>query len=320
MTQFRVIHNKDNPYLTINTTIAEDDRLSWRAKGIWLYAFSRKDDWQFRFSDLQKRSTEGRDALRKALKELEKNGYLHRRVRQTDKGKLDGQEWSFFETSRSGEEIKKQLRVTEKPSDGKAVGRENRPTVDHPLTINEDIVSNEEEVSKKEYMSAETSDVCNSLFSFLKNKNPKFEIKSKSAWEKNTKKLLKQYSKEEISEVIEWTFTADNKNAEFWQTVIQSPESLYKNIDQMIIQMNHKSKAEKQKDQEKTKSGVAKENKKWAEKTIGPVDFPDLQQRITLCDNCVWIKNYRENFPVGYAQPNFKNIILNKLKSWNIKT
>ena len=88
MTQCRVVHDKKNPYLTINTTITKDDRLSWKAKGIWLYAFSQKDDWKFYLKELQRHSTDGRDSLRAGLKELEKAGYCTRYAASARQGKL----------------------------------------------------------------------------------------------------------------------------------------------------------------------------------------------------------------------------------------
>lgn len=90
----RVVHNKN--YTVINNTIAKDKNLSWRAKGIWLYAFSRPDDWTFYLKDLINQSTDGRDSVRKGLKELEKFGYLQRK-RTRLPGGLFGHEWRFFE-------------------------------------------------------------------------------------------------------------------------------------------------------------------------------------------------------------------------------
>jgi hypothetical protein len=97
MTIFRTIHNKDNPYLVINTTIATDTRLSFKAKGIWLYAFSRPDDWEFNIEDLINRSQEGRDAIRTGLKELSDCGYLKRTQSRNADGKMAEAKWEFYE-------------------------------------------------------------------------------------------------------------------------------------------------------------------------------------------------------------------------------
>lgn len=96
MTIFRVVHNKD--YTTVNNFIATDCRLSWKAKGIWLYAFSRKDDWVFNLQDIINRSTDGKDGVMTGLKELEDFGYLQRsRFRNEDGSFARGAEWVFFE-------------------------------------------------------------------------------------------------------------------------------------------------------------------------------------------------------------------------------
>lgn len=96
MTIFRVEHKKN--YTTVNNYICKDNRLSWKAKGIWLYAFSRPDDWSFHLKDLQKHATDGKDSIASALRELEKFGYLLRRQPRNPDGTLGNVEWCFFET------------------------------------------------------------------------------------------------------------------------------------------------------------------------------------------------------------------------------
>jgi hypothetical protein len=112
MTLFRVQHNKN--YVVVNNHICEDNRLSWKAKGLWLYAFSRPDDWQFRMSDICKRATDGRDGVRSGLKELEDFGYLHRDQIHNEKGRFEDAEYTFFETPR--DDLKKSLPQTGFPS------------------------------------------------------------------------------------------------------------------------------------------------------------------------------------------------------------
>lgn len=96
MTLFRVKHNKD--YTTINNTICRDSRLSWKAKGIWLYAFSRPDDWQFNLADLVNQSKDQKSSVNEGLKELEKCGYLTRTRLKNEKGRFDKSDYTFNET------------------------------------------------------------------------------------------------------------------------------------------------------------------------------------------------------------------------------
>lgn len=108
MTIYRVEHNKN--YTIINNYIAKDKNLSWKAKGIWMYAFSRPDDWEFHLNDLLNQSTDGRESVRTGIKELEENGYLHR-VQKRDKGQFSNADLIFYETP-----LKKSLPNSENPS------------------------------------------------------------------------------------------------------------------------------------------------------------------------------------------------------------
>lgn len=101
MTFFRVEHNKN--YTVVNNTICNDTRLSWKAKGLWLYAFSRPNDWKFHLSHLIDQATDGRDAVKAGLRELENCGYLVREKTRKE-GKFSKADWVFYETP---QELKK---------------------------------------------------------------------------------------------------------------------------------------------------------------------------------------------------------------------
>lgn len=126
MTLFRAVHDKNNPYVIINKNILSDNRLSWKAKGIWLYAFSRPDDWQFYEADIINQSIDGKESVRNGLKELQSCGYLHKTQARNEKNQFSNAEWYFFETSKSEEEIKKMFPKTENPSTGTQTA-ENQP-------------------------------------------------------------------------------------------------------------------------------------------------------------------------------------------------
>lgn len=77
---------KNQRYTVINNTVLEDERLSWRARGIAAYLLSKPDDWEINSDYLWKQGTEGRDAVRSAMKELEECGYLVREKRRNEDG------------------------------------------------------------------------------------------------------------------------------------------------------------------------------------------------------------------------------------------
>lgn len=71
-------------WAAVPNSLLEDSRVSWRAKGLWAYLHGRPQGWQVREADLTARSTEGRDSVRSALKELEDAGWLTRSQNRED--------------------------------------------------------------------------------------------------------------------------------------------------------------------------------------------------------------------------------------------
>ncbi len=59
--------------------------ISFKAKGVYAYLFSKPDGWDFASERIQKDSTDGRKAILAGLKELEDAGYLERKKLQSGK-------------------------------------------------------------------------------------------------------------------------------------------------------------------------------------------------------------------------------------------
>lgn len=86
-------NNKVNFTIVPNRIIA-DERLTWKARGIFNYLYSMNDDWQFYETELAKHSMkDGRDSFRSGIAELEKYGYLKRNRVRNEKGQLTSSEW-----------------------------------------------------------------------------------------------------------------------------------------------------------------------------------------------------------------------------------
>ncbi|MFK7601867.1 hypothetical protein ACI3L1_06610 [Deinococcus sp. SM5_A1] len=95
-TIIRAARDSENPYAQISRNLFEDERISWRSKGLMGYLLSRKDGWKIYVADLQKRSTDGRDACYAALDELGRAGYLERNETR-EKGRIKGTEYVIWE-------------------------------------------------------------------------------------------------------------------------------------------------------------------------------------------------------------------------------
>jgi hypothetical protein len=86
---------KKNGFTQISNELLENERLSWRAKGLLTYMMSRPNNWKINKSDLYKRATEGRDSLKSAIDELKAQGYLHIYRTKNESGQFDGWVWEY---------------------------------------------------------------------------------------------------------------------------------------------------------------------------------------------------------------------------------
>lgn len=122
---------KKNGFTQISNTMLEDERLSWRAKGILSYMLSRPDNWKINKTDLYKKGKEGRDAMQNALNELKELGYLHIYSVKDDKGQIETWIWEYDDMPFLPTILKNQM--TEKPQEtGQNV--EVSQTTENPLS------------------------------------------------------------------------------------------------------------------------------------------------------------------------------------------
>lgn len=91
------VNKRSNPYVVIDKTALNDDRLSWKAKGVLCYLLSLPDDWKIYLNELKNHSSDGRDSTATAVNELIKFGYCTREVNRDEKGKITGYTYNIFE-------------------------------------------------------------------------------------------------------------------------------------------------------------------------------------------------------------------------------
>jgi hypothetical protein len=85
----RTVKDRSNPYVMIARALFDNTRLSIEARGTMGYLLSKPDNWQVRMGDLQRACGVGRDRLRRILKELAAEGYLHRERRHGEAGRWE---------------------------------------------------------------------------------------------------------------------------------------------------------------------------------------------------------------------------------------
>lgn len=109
----------DHPFVQIDKRVMEDERLSYKAKGLMGYLLSRPPDWIVRRDDLIARSTDGREAVQSGMAELRDVGYAELIDAQDESGRMMGKRWVVAESPELLQSMLEKLRTD---------GRENRPT------------------------------------------------------------------------------------------------------------------------------------------------------------------------------------------------
>ena len=81
-------------FTILSNAVINDERLSFRARGVLIWLLSKPDDWRTRSDSIAGQSPkEGRDAIRSALRELAELGYLIREKIQNERG-----QWTTIQT------------------------------------------------------------------------------------------------------------------------------------------------------------------------------------------------------------------------------
>lgn len=134
MSVFRVEKSRD--YTVMSNHHLRNNDLSLRAKGLLSQILSLPEDWDYTIAGLAKINKEGKDAVRAAVQELEKAGYIERRQKMESGGKFGGNEYVVYESPRSTAPLSG-FPTTVSPTTEK-------PSTEDPLTGNPTEISKDE--------------------------------------------------------------------------------------------------------------------------------------------------------------------------------
>ena len=95
MAVFRV--ERTHNYTVMSNHHLRDKSLSLKAKGLLSQMLSLPENWDYTLAGLARINAEGRDAIRAAVQELERAGYIRRSRVRDDKGCLRGTEYVIYE-------------------------------------------------------------------------------------------------------------------------------------------------------------------------------------------------------------------------------
>jgi hypothetical protein len=90
---------KKDPFARIPKYLLDDERLSWKAKGILCYLCGKPDGWKVRVTDVVNNGTDGKAAVRAALNELREFGYAQYVQPRAKAGVFEEGVWKISDTA-----------------------------------------------------------------------------------------------------------------------------------------------------------------------------------------------------------------------------
>ena len=132
MAVFRVERNKG--YTVMSNHHLRNKELSLKAKGLLSQMLSLPEDWDYTLKGLSLINREKIDAIREAIKELERAGYIVRSRERDEKGRLRGADYVIFEQPQPPTP---DLPTLDNPTQGKPTLE--KPTLENPTQLNKDI-------------------------------------------------------------------------------------------------------------------------------------------------------------------------------------
>jgi len=222
-----------------------DDRLSFRARGILLWLLEKPDDWRCDSEVIARAGTEGREAVRTALKELLALGYLRRTKAHGPHGHWQNITDVFERPVATDDGFP----VVGSPVVGKPVV--GKPGDGFPVLITEEevpIPKTEEEPQRTERESAasavdnsrplpavvagsahidDATRLCQLFADQLTERGHKAKPGSRS-WLVDMEALLRIDGRDptDVARVLRWLDAGTDRTAQFWRTVVLSPAKL----------------------------------------------------------------------------------------------
>ena len=117
--------------------------LTLKAKGLLSQMLSLLEDWDYTLAGLSHINREKIDAIREAIKELERAGYIVRSRERDEKGRLRGTDYVIFEQPQTSPVS--DLPTLDNPTLEKPT--QEKPTLENPTQLNKDILSKEQSIT-----------------------------------------------------------------------------------------------------------------------------------------------------------------------------
>ncbi len=146
----RVAKNSQNQFTRVDRRYLESPVLSLKAKGLLTYLLSKPNHWQIKLRELQQSNADGKDAIRSTIKELERQGYMVRKVTRDARGRFHT-DYTIYEVSQlKVERVKKakkakkaeKIEKVEKEREDESTSRQSKQEKSQDQQERAEVVSN----------------------------------------------------------------------------------------------------------------------------------------------------------------------------------
>ena len=134
MAVFRVERNKG--YTVMSNHHLRNKELTLKAKGLLSQMLSLPEDWDYTLAGLSRINREKIDAIREAVRELEKAGYIQRSRERDEKGRLRGADYIIYEKPPNLDLPTLENPTLDNPTLEKPT--QEKPTLENPTQLNKE--------------------------------------------------------------------------------------------------------------------------------------------------------------------------------------
>ena len=197
MAVFRVERNTG--YTVMSNHHLRNKELTLKAKGLLSQMLSLPEDWDYTLAGLSYINRESIDAIRTAVWELEKAGYITRQQGRDEKGKMTAIEYTIYEQPQLPPPLDNP--VLENPTTGNPILENpttDNPTSENPMQLNKDILKTD--LPKKEKSNTDLSNT-HSIPILSPNPSP-LEDEAAEPPERKRKEAARQSAVEIYREII----------------------------------------------------------------------------------------------------------------------
>lgn len=212
----------ENRYGQTPNDLLNNEGISLKAKGLFAFLQSKPENWSFSIQRISVQLVEGKFAIREAIQELEKYGYLVRKPTKNKEGQWSGYDYILND---------KPVQFPVIPETG---------TTDNPTTVNCDTISKKDNSNKDIVINSITSSedkprTQELLNLFYKELNPNIKFNNKTM-RGDAEWLVSNYPWEKIEAMV--FYCKEHQGEQFFPN-ITNPSQLRDKMAQII---NHKNR------------------------------------------------------------------------------